>query len=56
MAHTHSPIGGQGLNLGIKDEMNLGWKLGFVIIGKASGKLLDTFEEERHPVGTNKFS
>lgn len=52
-AHTHSPIGGQGLNLGIQDAMNLGWKLGLVATDKALDKLLDTFEEERHPVGTN---
>ncbi|KMQ68511.1 3-(3-hydroxyphenyl)propionate hydroxylase [Chryseobacterium sp. FH2] len=50
-AHTHSPIGGQGLNLGIQDAMNLGWKLGLAATNKASDKLLDTFEEERHPVG-----
>lgn len=52
-AHTHSPIGGQGLNLGIQDAMNLGWKLGLAATGKASDKLLDTFEEERHPVGAD---
>lgn len=52
-AHTHSPIGGQGLNLGVQDAMNLGWKLGSVITGKASVSLLDSFEEERHPVGAN---
>lgn len=50
-AHTHSPIGGQGLNLGIQDAVNLGWKLGLVAAGKASDDLLNTFEEERHPVG-----
>lgn len=52
-AHTHSPIGGQGLNLGIQDAVNLGWKLGRVATGKASDTLLDTFEQERHPVGAN---
>lgn len=50
-AHTHSPIGGQGLNLGVQDAVNLGWKLGMVATGKASVSLLDSFEEERHPVG-----
>ncbi len=50
-AHTHSPIGGQGLNLGVQDAVNLGWKLGLVATGKASDSLLDSFEEERHPVG-----
>jgi 2-polyprenyl-6-methoxyphenol hydroxylase-like FAD-dependent oxidoreductase len=52
-AHTHSPIGGQGLNLGIQDATNLGWKLGLAATGKGSDILLDTFEEERHPVGQN---
>lgn len=51
-AHTHSPIGGQGLNLGIQDAMNLGWKLGRVVRGEAPDQLLDTFEQERHPVGS----
>lgn len=50
-AHTHSPIGGQGLNLGIQDAVNLGWKLGLVINGYAPEALLDTFNEERHQVG-----
>ncbi|SEH29686.1 2-polyprenyl-6-methoxyphenol hydroxylase [Chryseobacterium culicis] len=50
-AHTHSPIGGQGLNLGIQDAVNLGWKLAWSAKGLADEKLLDTFNEERHPVG-----
>ncbi|WP_180903414.1 FAD-dependent monooxygenase [Martelella soudanensis] len=48
--HTHSPIGGQGLNLGIQDAVNLGWKLATVINHGASDTVLDTYHEERHPV------
>ncbi|MGH3637671.1 MAG: FAD-dependent monooxygenase [Mycobacterium sp.] len=50
-AHVHSPLGGQGLNLGIGDAMNLGWKLGAVIKGTAPSDLLDGYCGERHPVG-----
>jgi hypothetical protein len=50
-AHVHSPIGGQGLNLGLQDAMNLGWKLGLVARGLAPESLLDTYTAERHPVG-----
>jgi 2-polyprenyl-6-methoxyphenol hydroxylase-like FAD-dependent oxidoreductase len=50
-AHVHSPIGGQGLNLGVQDAMNLGWKLAQVIKGTSSDSLLDTYHAERHPVG-----
>ena len=50
-AHVHSPIGGQGLNLGVQDAANLGWKLGLVASGRADGSLLDTYHAERHPVG-----
>ncbi|GGJ71414.1 FAD-dependent monooxygenase [Virgibacillus salexigens] len=46
-AHIHSPAGGQGMNTGIGDAMNLGWKLAGVIQGKSNLKLLDTFEQER---------
>ncbi|WP_235577841.1 FAD-dependent monooxygenase [Rhodanobacter sp. Root561] len=49
-AHIHSPLGGQGLNLGFGDAMNLGWKLGATIRGDASDALLDSYESERHPV------
>lgn len=49
-AHIHSPSGGQGMNTGIQDAYNLGWKLALVIQGKAPGNLLDTYEEERLPV------
>ena len=48
-AHVHSPAGGQGMNTGIQDAYNLGWKLGEVLAG-ASGELLDTYEEERLPI------
>jgi 2-polyprenyl-6-methoxyphenol hydroxylase-like FAD-dependent oxidoreductase len=49
-AHTHFPAGGQGLNLGVQDAMNLGWKLGAVLKSRAPRTLLDTYESERHPV------
>ncbi|MGY4467250.1 hypothetical protein ACVWWK_002932 [Bradyrhizobium sp. LB9.1b] len=50
-AHIHSPLGGQGLNLGLGDAMNLGWKLTGAIRGDAPADLLDTYSRERHPVG-----
>jgi 2-polyprenyl-6-methoxyphenol hydroxylase-like FAD-dependent oxidoreductase len=50
-AHVHSPFGGQGLNLGIGDAMNLGWKLAATIRGWAPSGLLDTYTTERHPIG-----
>ncbi|MEJ0033669.1 MAG: FAD-dependent monooxygenase [Bacteroidota bacterium] len=50
-AHIHSPLGGQGLNLGLGDAMNLGWKLAATIKGTAPKDLLDTYETERRPVG-----
>lgn len=50
-AHIHSPLGGQGLNLGLGDAMNLGWKLGAVIRGDVPAALLDSYERERQPVG-----
>lgn len=50
-AHIHSPLGGQGLNLGLGDAMNLGWKLAAAIRGHAPADLLDTYSSERHPVG-----
>lgn len=49
--HTHSPAGGQGLNTGVQDAFNLGWKLGLVIKGQAPASLLDTYNTERHPIG-----
>ena len=50
-AHTHSPLGGQGLNLGLGDAMNLGWKLAAAHRGRASEGLLDSYGLERQPVG-----
>ncbi|VWD48567.1 FAD-dependent oxidoreductase [Burkholderia lata] len=50
-AHIHSPLGGQGLNLGLGDAMNLGWKLAATIRGDAPAGLLDSYADERHPVG-----
>jgi 2-polyprenyl-6-methoxyphenol hydroxylase-like FAD-dependent oxidoreductase len=50
-AHVHSPMGGPGLNLGMQDTVNLGWKLAATIKGWAPDGLLDTYESERHPVG-----
>lgn len=50
-AHIHSPLGGQGLNLGLGDAMNLGWKLAATIRNKAPEGLLDTYTAERHPIG-----
>ncbi|MFJ8006710.1 FAD-dependent monooxygenase [Streptomyces fagopyri] len=50
-AHIHWPAGGVGLNVGLQDAMNLGWKLAAVIQGRAEDELLDTYHAERHPVG-----
>lgn len=50
-AHIHAPLGGQGLNLGLGDAMNLGWKLAATIHGKAPAGLLDSYHAERHPIG-----
>ncbi|WP_027934649.1 FAD-dependent monooxygenase [Amycolatopsis thermoflava] len=50
-AHMHMPAGGVGLNVGLQDAMNLGWKLGAVVRGEAPDDLLDTYHDERHPVG-----
>jgi 2-polyprenyl-6-methoxyphenol hydroxylase-like FAD-dependent oxidoreductase len=50
-AHIHSPLGGQGLNLGLGDAMNLGWKLTATILEKAPEGLLDSYQTERHPLG-----
>src|SRR5262244_647697 len=49
-AHVHLPVGGQGLNLGIQDAFNLGWKLAATVHGWAPEGLLDTYHTERHPV------
>jgi 2-polyprenyl-6-methoxyphenol hydroxylase-like FAD-dependent oxidoreductase len=50
-AHVHSPMGGQGLNIGVQDAVNLGWKLAQVVKGSSPESLLDTYHAERHPVG-----
>ena len=50
-AHVHAPMGGQGLNIGVQDSVNLGWKLAQVVKGTSPVSLLDTYQAERHPVG-----
>jgi 2-polyprenyl-6-methoxyphenol hydroxylase-like FAD-dependent oxidoreductase len=50
-AHIHSPAGGQGMNTGMQDAVNLAWKLALVVRGEASESLLDSYHDERHPVG-----
>ena len=50
-AHVHPPQGGQGLNIGVQDAVNLGWKLAQVVNGTSPERLLDTYHAERHPVG-----
>ena len=50
-AHVHSPAGGQGLNIGVQDAVNLGWKLAQVVSGTSPESLLDTYQAERHPIG-----
>lgn len=55
-AHVHSPFGGQGLNLGLLDAVNLGWKLAAVVRGRAHVDLLDTYTTERHPVAERVLS
>jgi 2-polyprenyl-6-methoxyphenol hydroxylase-like FAD-dependent oxidoreductase len=50
-AHVHHPIGGQGLNTGVQDAVNLGWKLAQVVNRTSPDSILDTYHAERHPVG-----
>jgi 2-polyprenyl-6-methoxyphenol hydroxylase-like FAD-dependent oxidoreductase len=50
-AHVHSPVGGLGMNTGIQDAANLGWKLAATVAGRAPNAILQTYETERHPVG-----
>lgn len=50
-AHVHSPAGGQGMNTGLQDAANLGWKLAAAVNGTAAPGLLDSYQAERHPVG-----
>jgi 2-polyprenyl-6-methoxyphenol hydroxylase-like FAD-dependent oxidoreductase len=52
-AHIHFPAGGVGLNTGVQDAMNLGWKLAAVAGGRAGDALLDTYDADRHPVGAD---
>jgi 3-(3-hydroxy-phenyl)propionate hydroxylase len=49
-AHVFPPFGGQGMNTGIQDAYNLGWKLALVVRGRARPELLDTYHDERHPI------
>lgn len=49
-AHVHPPVGGQGLNIGVQDAVNLGWKLAQVVRRTSPERLLDTYHAERHPV------
>jgi hypothetical protein len=49
-AHVHYPVGGHGLNIGVQDAVNLGWKLAQVVNGTSPESLLDTYHAERHPV------
>jgi 2-polyprenyl-6-methoxyphenol hydroxylase-like FAD-dependent oxidoreductase len=50
-AHVHAPTGGQGLNIGVQDAVNLGWKLAQVVSGTSPEALLDSYQAERHPIG-----
>ena len=50
-AHIHPPVGGQGLNIGVQDAVNLGWKLAQVVKGTSPDSLLDSYHAERHPIG-----
>jgi 2-polyprenyl-6-methoxyphenol hydroxylase-like FAD-dependent oxidoreductase len=52
-AHIHSPAGGQGMNTGIQDAANLGWKLHHVLTGRAAPELLDSYDAERRPVAAH---
>lgn len=52
-AHVHPPMGGQGLNLGVQDAFNLGWKLAAEVNGWAPAGLLDSYHDERHPVAAD---
>jgi hypothetical protein len=55
-AHVHSPVGGQGMNMGIQDAFNLAWKLALVARGRASDALLDSYHAERHAVAVATLS
>jgi 2-polyprenyl-6-methoxyphenol hydroxylase-like FAD-dependent oxidoreductase len=49
-AHVHSPAGGQGMNTGMQDAFNLGWKLADTVHGRGGDRLLDSYQDERHPI------
>jgi 2-polyprenyl-6-methoxyphenol hydroxylase-like FAD-dependent oxidoreductase len=55
-AHVHYPAGGQGLSLGVQDAVNLGWKLAQVVRGTSPESLLDTYQQERHPVAARALA
>lgn len=55
-AHVHSPVGAQGMNTGLQDAYNLGWKLALVVKGQADAALLDSYEEERIPIARQLLS
>jgi 2-polyprenyl-6-methoxyphenol hydroxylase-like FAD-dependent oxidoreductase len=55
-AHIHPPQGGQGLNIGVQDAVNLGWKLAEVVGKTSPARLLDTYHAERHPVGARAIN
>jgi 2-polyprenyl-6-methoxyphenol hydroxylase-like FAD-dependent oxidoreductase len=55
-AHVHYPAGGQGLSLGVQDAVNLGWKLAQVVKGISPESLLDTYQDERHPVAARALA
>jgi 2-polyprenyl-6-methoxyphenol hydroxylase-like FAD-dependent oxidoreductase len=55
-AHIHSPVGAQGMNTGLQDAYNLGWKLALVVSGRAGGALLGSYEDERIPVARRLLS
>jgi len=52
-AHIHPPVGGQGMNTGLQDAHNLAWKLSLAAKGFAQPELLESYSEERHPVGVD---
>jgi 3-(3-hydroxy-phenyl)propionate hydroxylase len=55
-AHVHPPQGGQGLNIGVQDAVNLGWKLAEVVNNTSPDALLDTYHAERHPIGARAIA
>jgi bifunctional oxygenase/reductase len=55
-AHAQMPIGGQAINLGLQDAANLGWKLAFQVTNRVSPGLLDSYHDERHPVGARTLT